>query len=186
MTITKVSIILYNIYVFHVLISSLYCPQSLLQAHETARTKLRATQERMKRDYDVRVHRREFQEGDRVYLLDTATPKGKTKKLCPPWKGPATIIKKLSPYLYRISYRNSTFVVNHDRIKKCTDNSSLSPARSKGNNEILYCFCKQPDDGTLMIQCDVCDEWFHGRCVNITPGEAIKIDKYVCPFCKQK
>ena len=37
-----------------------------------------------------------------------------------------------------------------------------------------------------MIQCDVCDEWFHGRCVGITPGEALMIDKYFCPFCKQK
>ena len=151
--------------------------QALLQAHETARTKLCATQERMKRDYDVRVHRRKFQEGDRVYLLDTATPKD---------QGPATILKKLSPYLYRISYRNSTFVVNHDRLKKCTDNSSLSPVCPKGNNEILYCFCKQPDDGTIMIQCDVCDEWFHGRCVGITPGEALRIDKYFGPFCTQK
>ena len=97
---------------------------TLLQAHDAARTKLRATQERMKRDYDVKVHCREFQEGDRVYILDTATKKGKARKLCPPWKGPATITNKLSPYLYRVLYRNSKFVVNHDRLKKCTDGPS--------------------------------------------------------------
>ena len=49
---------------------------ALLLAHETARKKLRATQKRMKRDYDVKVYRREFQEGDRVYLLNTAVVKG--------------------------------------------------------------------------------------------------------------
>ena len=37
---------------------------ALHQAHETARRKLRATQKRMKRDYEVKVYRREFQEGD--------------------------------------------------------------------------------------------------------------------------
>ena len=157
--------------------------QTLRQAHETARTKLRQTQRQMKRDYDVKVYRRQFEEGDRVYILDTATPKGKTKKLCPPWKGPAVIIKRLSPYLYRVLYRNSAFVVNHDRIKKCTDQSTLQIHPPKTNE--TYCFCKKPDDGTLMIQCDGCDEWFHGRCVGITQGEVITIDKYFCPFCKQ-
>jgi hypothetical protein len=23
----------------------------------------------------------------------------------------------------------------------------------------LYCFCRQPDDGTFMISCDKCQEW---------------------------
>ena len=159
--------------------------KTLHQAHDTARTKLRATQERLKRDYDVKVHTREFHEGDRVYILDTALRKGKPKKLCPPWKGPARIMKKLSPYLYRISYRNATFVVNHDRLKRCTDNSSLQIQPSKAN-EVVYCSCKQPDDGTLMIQCDECQEWFHGRCVGVTQTEALSIDKYFCPFCKQR
>lgn len=35
-----------------------------------------------------------------------------------------------------------------------------------------------------MISCDVCEDWFHGECVNIdkTVGEAL-IQRYVCPRC---
>ncbi|CAC5397327.1 PHF2 [Mytilus coruscus] len=34
-----------------------------------------------------------------------------------------------------------------------------------------------------MIRCDECREWFHGRCVNITPEEAEQMDAYQCPGC---
>ena len=81
---------------------------ALHQAHETARSKLRATQKRMKREYDVKVYRREFQEGDKVYLLDTAAVKGKTKKLCPPWKGPAALNREGT-----LSLSLSSFVPKH-------------------------------------------------------------------------
>lgn len=37
-----------------------------------------------------------------------------------------------------------------------------------------------------MIACDVCNEWYHGRCVRITAVEARKIKTYVCPPCTQK
>lgn len=37
-----------------------------------------------------------------------------------------------------------------------------------------------------MIACDVCNEWYHGRCVRVTALEARKIKLYVCPSCQQK
>jgi hypothetical protein len=40
-------------------------------------------QKRKKRDYDVKVRVRELKLGDLVYQLDTATVKGKTRKLSP-------------------------------------------------------------------------------------------------------
>lgn len=49
--------------------------ESMVRAHETARERLRATQKRMKRDYDLRVNLRAFKVGDKVYLLDTAASK---------------------------------------------------------------------------------------------------------------
>ncbi|XP_071498339.1 uncharacterized protein [Diadema antillarum] len=112
--------------------------ENIRRAHDTARITLQSTQRRMKRDYDVKTHLRQFREGDRVYLLVSGTPKGKCKKLLSPWKGPAVIHKK------------------------------------------------KPDGGSLMIQCDGCDEWFHGACVCITEADSMNIDKYFCPFCKQK
>ena len=33
------------------------------------------------------------------------------------------------------------------------------------------------------IGCDVCADWLHGSCVNITPEDAEKFEVYVCPRC---
>jgi len=33
------------------------------------------------------------------------------------------------------------------------------------------------------IGCDVCADWLHGFCVNITPEDAEKFEVYVCPRC---
>ena len=32
----------------------------------------------------------------------------------------------------------------------------------------LFCVCLKPDDGTMMVGCDGCDEWFHPVCVGIS------------------
>ena len=45
--------------------------------------RLKQAQKRMKRDYDVKVRVRELKPGDLVYQLDTATIKGKSRKLSP-------------------------------------------------------------------------------------------------------
>ena len=49
-------------------------------AHETASTTLKANQEKMKRDYDLRVFLRTYNVGDPMYVLDTAVTKGKSRK----------------------------------------------------------------------------------------------------------
>jgi hypothetical protein len=61
-------------------------------AHRVARETLKQSQKRMKRDYDVKVRVKELKLGDLVYQLDTATVKGKTRKLSPSWKGPGVVI----------------------------------------------------------------------------------------------
>lgn len=52
----------------------------------------------------------------------------------------------------------------------------------------LYCLCQQPFEGiTFMVACDHCNQWYHGKCVNITEEEAKKAKGgYVCPPCKSK
>jgi len=73
----------------------------------------------MKRNYDLRVLARVYKEGDAVYVLDTATIKGKCRKLSSLWKGPGVIVKKISAYIYCVKLKNSVFVANHDRLKPC-------------------------------------------------------------------
>ncbi|RWW11672.1 hypothetical protein GW17_00024702 [Ensete ventricosum] len=36
------------------------------------------------------------------------------------------------------------------------------------------------------ICCDVCERWFHGKCVKITPARAEHIKQYKCPSCSNK
>lgn len=36
------------------------------------------------------------------------------------------------------------------------------------------------------ICCDICEKWFHGKCVKITPARAEHIKHYKCPSCSNK
>ncbi|XP_042462681.1 PHD finger protein ALFIN-LIKE 3-like [Zingiber officinale] len=36
------------------------------------------------------------------------------------------------------------------------------------------------------ICCDICETWFHGKCVKITPAKAEHIKQYKCPTCTSK
>ncbi|XP_073014049.1 PHD finger protein ALFIN-LIKE 8-like isoform X1 [Typha latifolia] len=36
------------------------------------------------------------------------------------------------------------------------------------------------------ICCDICEKWFHGKCVKITPARAEHIKQYKCPGCSNK
>ena len=36
------------------------------------------------------------------------------------------------------------------------------------------------------ICCDVCERWYHGKCVKITPAKADSIKQYKCPPCCAK
>ncbi|KAF2455952.1 hypothetical protein BDY21DRAFT_349208 [Lineolata rhizophorae] len=48
----------------------------------------------------------------------------------------------------------------------------------------VFCVCRRPDNHTWMIGCDGgCEDWFHGKCVNIREEDGDLIDKYICPNC---
>lgn len=40
--------------------------------------------------------------------------------------------------------------------------------------------------GLWMVGCDFCDEWFHGRCVDVAEEDAELIESYCCPNCTKK
>ncbi|XP_013407675.1 nucleosome-remodeling factor subunit BPTF [Lingula anatina] len=62
---------------------------------------------------------------------------------------------------------------------------STGTPRSQAQQEKLYCICRTPyDDTKFYIGCDLCSNWFHGDCVNISEYQAKLIDTYVCEDCK--
>ena len=155
----------------------------------------------MKRAYDVKLWTRQYDPGYAVYILDSATAKGKCRKLGLPWKGPGVVEQRITPYLYRVKMMGRSFTVSHDRMKACKDSilpawikrftrqltetqSQKDPEPDTGTD--FYCLCRQPDDGQFMIQCDYCEEWFHGSCVNLSAEEAEGIGEYLCLKCESQ
>ena len=60
-------------------------------------------------------------------------------------------------------------------------------AGEEGGNGDLFCICRRPDNHTWMIACDGgCDDWLHGKCVNIKEEDGDLIDRYICPNCAAK
>jgi hypothetical protein len=160
--------------------------------------KLKSSQNIAQRDYDLKTYTQSYSVGDPVYILDTSTPKGKCSKLRPKWKGPGLIVRKITDYLYKVMLRKRLETINHDRMKPCRDknlpvwltkqktileentNTVRCPSEMT-KKKSLFCLCRGPDDGTFMIQCQECREWYHGSCVNVTPEKADQIDDYLCP-----
>jgi hypothetical protein len=184
--------------------------KDLLDAHAAARTALGEQQRRQKKEYTLHTHEARYQVGDVVLLSNSATKVGNCKKLTHLWKGPLVVTKVLSPVLYQVGATRKSWVVHHDRLRPCYDThlslwiSKLqrqlrgepdTPAADDGDlyqpsgpfaDEPLYCSCHKPDDGKFMICCDSCQEWFHGRCVQVTQKAADRTAFWACPECRRK
>ena len=49
----------------------------------------------------------------------------------------------------------------------------------------LYCHCKQPlrvDEQTTMVACEICDNWFHLRCVGLREDDELP-KNFMCSDC---
>ncbi|KAL8695899.1 MAG: hypothetical protein Q9201_007911 [Fulgogasparrea decipioides] len=72
---------------------------------------------------------------------------------------------------------------------------SVTPQRSSSvaaededddEDDGVFCICRGPDNHTWMIACDgPCEDWFHGRCIDMTEKEGELIEKYFCPNCTE-
>nr|GEU99464.1 hypothetical protein [Tanacetum cinerariifolium] len=52
------------------------------------------------------------------------------------------------------------------------------------DDDTLCGFCGEYyESGQFWIYCDLCERWFHGKCVRITPAKAKTITHYKCPIC---
>jgi len=55
----------------------------------------------------------------------------------------------------------------------------------KGEHIKIFCgSCGGKYNGDeLWIGCDICEWWYHGRCVMINPAKADTLKHYKCPSC---
>ncbi|KAG9290957.1 hypothetical protein G9A89_011107 [Geosiphon pyriformis] len=79
--------------------------------------------------------------------------------------------------------RNSSPQMPGDENK--TDGPQFKRKFGPKDEEKVYCICRKPDDHRVMIQCDICKEWFHIACVNLSKSVAEVIEKYYCPLCDE-
>ena len=52
---------------------------------------------------------------------------------------------------------------------------------------LVYCSCRlpEPEDGSKMIRCDRCVEWFHQKCLsNTIPFKELELDTWLCHKCR--
>lgn len=64
------------------------------------------------------------------------------------------------------------------------DQDDAPPSYSPNVQSKLWCSCRQPDDGELMIACDApgCRvEWYHAKCVGVVVPPA---NEWICPGCR--
>ncbi|KAK5993781.1 Lid2 complex component lid2 [Cladobotryum mycophilum] len=54
----------------------------------------------------------------------------------------------------------------------------LDDARSRQ----VFCICRRIEAG-MMIECELCHEWYHYKCLKIARGKVKEDDKYTCPIC---
>ncbi|KAI9332273.1 hypothetical protein DFJ73DRAFT_630383, partial [Zopfochytrium polystomum] len=62
----------------------------------------------------------------------------------------------------------------------------MNPGGSSDDPNKLYCYCRQPfSDETFYIQCDQCDEWFHGKCAEVKEDDVDGLALWFCNPCTQ-
>lgn len=83
-------------------------------------------------------------------------------------------------------------------LKECFDKGIIEPfpisKKRRIKNRIvmeevclIYCLCRlpEPEDGSKMIGCDGCMEWFHQKCLsNSIPFEDLELDTWLCDKCR--
>jgi hypothetical protein len=48
-----------------------------------------------------------------------------------------------------------------------------------------YCTCRKPYNHSLVyIACDVCEEWFHAKCVGLNAKLVETVEEFVCSTCE--
>ncbi|XP_059217057.1 nucleosome-remodeling factor subunit NURF301 isoform X2 [Stomoxys calcitrans] len=92
-------------------------------------------------------------------------------------------------YGYSSSFADNKKNEQKQHSPKSNGNSNNSLSRGKKlsrKKEKLYCVCRTPyDDTKFYVGCDICSNWFHGDCVNITEEDSKKLSEFICDDCKK-
>jgi hypothetical protein len=88
-------------------------------------------------------------------------------------------------YLYAVAQSiEQALTRRQDSCRMKEGNSVAYIDKSDVDESNIYCWCKDTDDGSPMIACDSCQEWFHCDCVGLYTQKSIKMaSSYSCIAC---
>jgi len=112
----------------------------------------------------------------------------KGKKLFGKTNAPLHILKSHMDYV--LDRNLDCFDIVHDlpRVPAEPASREPSPDKDKVNRwedpkfREVFCICRRTEAG-MMIECELCHEWYHGKCLKIARGKVKEDDKYTCPIC---
>jgi histone demethylase JARID1 len=112
----------------------------------------------------------------------------KGKKLFGKTNAPLHILKTHMDYV--LDRNLDCFDIVHDKPRVPAEPASRepSPDKEKSNRfddpkfREVFCICRRTEAG-MMIECELCHEWYHGKCLKIARGKVKEDDKYTCPIC---
>lgn len=112
----------------------------------------------------------------------------KGKKLFGKANAPLHILKQ---HMRLVEQRNESCFDLADKPRMPVEPSSRANSPSSGELPVadgsassrdVFCICRKPEAG-MMIECELCHEWYHGKCLKIARGKVKEDDKYTCPIC---
>ncbi|KAG7093685.1 hypothetical protein E1B28_007343 [Marasmius oreades] len=73
-------------------------------------------------------------------------------------------------------------------VKATAKPAPTRKASSKGKAKVedVFCFCRKSDNGTPMVYCVECKDWYHFSCVDLDEQTAHDISVYICPACSNR
>lgn len=110
------------------------------------------------------------------------SPQADSSKMKPASKKKGTAAAKKGPKKARTSKSKANSKKDASSTGPASGTHDASSDDETDNGP--YCICRGPDDHRWMISCDVCEDWFHGECVNLDKeiGEKL-VERFVCPNC---
>ncbi|KAK6062421.1 PLU-1-like protein [Seiridium cupressi] len=115
----------------------------------------------------------------------------KGKKLFGKTNAPLHILKNHLEYV--LDRNLDCFDITSDKPRLPAEPASRAPSEEREANKVprswddptfreVFCICRRVEAG-MMIECELCHEWYHGKCLKIARGKVKEDDKYTCPIC---
>lgn len=109
-----------------------------------------------------------------------------------PQKNPEPIkkIEKFTPQVQQLLHNKEELKINDEEDDDDDEEDEEDNSDSEDDPDRLWCICKRPHNNRFMICCDVCEDWFHGKCVHVSKAMGQQMEEkgieWVCPNCLKK